>query len=124
MYYLIRWIINALVLMLLPYFVRGVSISNFYIALIAALVLALLNALIRPILLILTLPINILTLGLFTLVINGLMFYFVASFVRGFDISGFWSAFWAALIYSIFSMFLNYFVGQKSEKIRIINARH
>jgi len=124
MYYLIRWIINALVLMLLPHFIRGVSISNFYIALIAALVLALLNALIRPILLILTLPINILTLGLFTLVINGLMFYFVASFVRGFDISGFWSAFWAALIYSIFSMFLNYFVGQKPEKIRIINARH
>jgi len=116
MYYLVRWIINALILMLLPYFVRGVSISNFYIALVAVLILALLNALIRPILLILTLPINILTLGLFTLVINGLLFYFVASFVRGFDISGFWPAFWAALIYSVFSMFLNYFVDDKPKK--------
>ena len=116
MYYLVRWIINALILMLLPYFVRGVSISNFYIALVAVLILALLNALIRPILLILTLPINILTLGLFTLVINGLLFYFVASFVRGFDIPGFWPAFWAALIYSVFSMFLNYFVDDKPKK--------
>lgn len=117
MYYLVRWVINALILMLLPYFVKGVSISNFYIALVAALVLALLNALIRPVLLILTLPINILTLGLFTLVINGLMFYFVASFVKGFDISGFWPAFWAALVYSIFSMFINYFVGSKEDRI-------
>ena len=116
MYYLIRWIMNALILMLLPYFVKGVSISNFYIALIAALVLALLNALIRPIILILTLPINILTLGLFTLVINGLMFYFVASFVRGFDIAGFWPAFWAALVYSLFSMFINYFADDKTRR--------
>lgn len=111
MYYLIRWIINALILMLLPYFVKGVSISNFYIALIAALVLAFVNAIIRPIILILTLPINILTLGLFTLVINGLMFYFVASFVKGFDIAGFWPAFWAALVYSIFSLIINFFVS-------------
>ena len=114
MYYLIRWVINALVLMLLPYFVRGVSISNFYIALIAALVLAFVNAIIRPVIIILTLPVNILTLGLFTLVINGLMFWFVASFVKGFDVFGFWPAFWAALVYSVFSMIINYFVDDKT----------
>ena len=117
MYYLVRWVINALILMLLPYCVRGISVSNFYIALIAALVLALVNTIIKPVLVFLTLPINILTLGLFTLVINGLMFYFVASFVKGFDINGFWPAFWAALVYSIFSLVINFFIDETPEKI-------
>lgn len=117
MYYLIRWVINALVLLVIPYLVKGVEISNFFIALIAALVLALVNTMIRPIILVLTLPINILTLGLFTLVVNGLMFWFVASFIRGFDIAGFWPAFWAALVYSVFSIVINFFVNEKHEVI-------
>lgn len=117
MYAIFRWIINALLLMIIPFVVKGVQVSNFYSALITALILAFVNAIIRPILLVLTLPINILTLGLFTLVINGLMFWFVSSFVRGFEIAGFWPAFWAALVYSILSMIINFFVDKGPEKL-------
>lgn len=105
---IIRWIINAVLLMLIPYVVPGVTVKNFWVALVAALVLAFVNALIKPILILLTLPINILTLGLFILVINGLMFWLVSAVVKGFYISGFWPAFFAALVFSIFSIVLNY----------------
>ena len=123
LYIIIRWIINAVLLMIIPYFVGGFEVANFYVALVSALVLAFINAIIRPILIILTLPINILTLGLFTLVLNALIFWFIASFVRGFSVIGFWSAFWAALVYSIFSMILNYFVNQKSDQVKVVNSK-
>jgi putative membrane protein len=108
MHTIIRWIINAVLLMLIPYVVPGVTVKNFWVALVAALVLAFVNALIKPILILLTLPINILTLGLFILVINGLMFWLVSAVVKGFYISGFWPAFFAALVFSILSIALNY----------------
>lgn len=117
MYAILRWILNAVILMMIPFFVSGVQVANFYIALITALVLAFVNAIIRPIILLLTLPINILTLGLFTLVINGLMFWFVASFIKGFTIEGFWPAFWAALVFSIISMIINFFVDRGPGRI-------
>jgi len=100
---LVRWIINALVLLLIGHLVSGIEVASFYIALITALLLGLVNALVRPFLLFITLPINIITLGLFTLVINALLFWFVASFVEGFAVAGFWSAFLGALIFSILS---------------------
>ena len=115
LYAILRWIINALILMLIPYIVSGVEINNFYSALITALILALINAIIRPILLILTLPINILTLGLFTLIINGLLFWFAASFIKGFEVTGFWPAFWAALIFSLASIILNHLFNSKEK---------
>lgn len=105
---ILRWVINAVLLMLIPYVVPGVEIKNFGTALVAALVLAFVNALIKPILILLTLPINLMTLGLFILVINGLMFWLVSAVVKGFYISGFWPAFFAALVFSIFSLVLNY----------------
>ena len=105
---ILRWVINAGLLMLIPYVVPGVEVKNFGTALVAALVLAFVNAIIKPILILLTLPINILTLGLFILVINGLMFWLVSGVVTGFYISGFWPAFFAALAFSIFSIALNY----------------
>ncbi len=105
---ILRWVVNAGLLMLIPYVVPGVSVKNFGTALVAALILAFVNALIKPILILLTLPINILTLGLFILVINGLMFWLVSALVKGFQISGFWPAFLAALVFSIFSIALNY----------------
>ncbi|MFH2136112.1 MAG: phage holin family protein [Patescibacteria group bacterium] len=95
---IIRWLIYAVALMILTYIVPGISVKNFYSALIAALVLGLVNAVIRPLLILLTLPVNILTLGLFTLVINALMLWFVASIVKGFDIRNFAAAFLGALI--------------------------
>src|SRR3954447_23517752 len=98
------WLINAGTLLLIPYLLPSVSVDSFYTALITALVLGLVNAVIRPILLLLTLPITIVTLGLFILVINALMFWFVASFIEGFRVDGFWSAFWGAIVYSVLSI--------------------
>lgn len=95
---ILRWIVSALSLLLVAYLIPGFEVSGFYAALIAALILGLVNAVIRPILIILTLPITILTLGLFTLVINALMLWFVASFIDGFAIAGFAAAFWGALV--------------------------
>lgn len=95
---LARWLVSALALMLVAYYVPGITVASFYSALIAALILGLINALIRPLLILFTLPINILTLGLFTLVINALMLWLASSIVKGFYVAGFWPAFWGALI--------------------------
>lgn len=100
---LLTWALNALVLLAIPYLLESVQVENLYAALVAALCIGLVNALIRPILILITLPINILTLGLFTFVINGLLFWLVASFVKGFYVAGFWAAFWGALLYSLTS---------------------
>lgn len=100
---LLRWVINAGTLLLLAYYLPGMEVSGWYSALITAMVLGLVNAVLKPILLILTLPVNILTLGLFTLVINALLFWFVASFIDGFAVAGFMPAFWGALILSVVS---------------------
>jgi len=105
---LLVWIINALSLLAVAYFLPSVSVASFYIALVTALVLGLLNTLIRPLLVLVTLPITILSLGLFTLMINALLFWFVASFVEGFRVAGFWSAFWGALLYSVISSFASW----------------
>lgn len=104
---LLRLIINAVVLIGAAYWLSGVQVDNFYAALITAIVLGLINAVIRPILIILTLPINILTLGLFTLVINGLLVMFVASFVQGFSVSGLWPAIILSLVISLASWLTN-----------------
>ena len=103
----IRWIINAGALLLISYLLRSVYVEDLWTALVAALVLGLVNTLIRPLLLILTLPITVLTLGLFALVINGLTFWLAAQFVSGFYVTGFWAAFFAALIYSIVTTLAN-----------------
>ena len=100
---LLVWLINACSLIAVHYVLPSVRVDSFYIALLTALLLGLVNTLIRPLLVIVTLPITILTLGLFTLVINGLLFWFVASFVQGFHVGGFWSAFWGAIVYSVIS---------------------
>ena len=95
------WLINAICLLVLPYVVPAVQITGFSTALVAALVIGLLNTLVRPVLVILTLPINVLTLGLFILVINGLLFWWVGSFLEGFRVSGFWSGVFGAIVYSL-----------------------
>ncbi len=95
---LLRWFISALAVLLAAYVVPGITVSGFYTALIVALVLGIMNALARPILIFLTLPINILTLGLFTFVINALLFWFVSTLVKGFEVAGFGPAFFGALV--------------------------
>lgn len=100
----LKWIGLALAMMFVGWVVPGITISNFVTALIAAAVVALVNVFIKPILVFLTLPINILTLGIFILVINALLFMFVAYLVPGVQVNGFWSAFLGALLLSILSL--------------------
>ena len=100
---LLVWLINAAALFALPYIFDSIKIESFYTALIVALILSVLNTLIRPILFVLTLPITIITLGLFIFVLNGLLLWFVASFVKGFTIAGFWPAVFGAIVYSFVS---------------------
>ncbi len=113
MKFIVRWLINALLLLLIAYLLQGIEVANLYVAFLAAAILGLVNALIRPIIILVTLPINLLTLGLFTLVINAFLFWFVASFLEGFAITGFWPAFWGSLILSIGSWLSNKFIFSK-----------
>ena len=110
-----RWLINAIALLIVANVVPGFGVDSFYTALIAALVLGLVNALIRPILLILTLPINILSLGLFTFVLNALMVWLVSTIVKGFTVEGFVPAFLAALALWIVSMATNWLITHAEE---------
>lgn len=108
MKFLIKWFVNIIALLVVIHVIAGVSIDNLQTVFVAALILGLLNAFIRPFILILTLPLTILTFGLFTLFINGFLFYLAAKFVKGFTVAGFWNAFWAALLFSIISSLLNF----------------
>ena len=104
---LLTWLINAAALMALPYLMHSVAVSNVGTALIAALVLGLVNTLIRPVLVLLTLPVTLLSMGLFILVINAILFWMVSHWVEGFEVAGFWSAFLAAILYSVISWALS-----------------
>jgi putative membrane protein len=111
---LLLWVINAVALLALPYVFSGIHVGSFTNAMVAALVLGLINTLIRPILILLTLPATILTLGLFIFVINGLLFWFVGSLDLGFTVDGFWTAVLGAVVYSIISWVLSALVpGRK-----------
>ncbi|KAF3997312.1 phage holin family protein [Glaciimonas immobilis] len=111
---LVTWLINALALLAVPYLLHSVSVDSFSAALIAALILGFVNTLIRPILLVLTLPATVLTLGLFIFIINGLMFWVVAQLVGGFHVASFWSAVGGAILYSIVSWALSTLLLRKN----------
>lgn len=98
---LLVWILNAVALWLVTLIVPGVQVQDPVHAFIAAIVLGLVNALVKPVLVILTLPITVLTLGLFLLVLNGLLFWAVGSLLPGFHVAGFWWAVLGALLYSL-----------------------
>jgi putative membrane protein len=104
---LLTWLVNAVALLAVPYLLHSVQVDSFGAALIAALILGLVNTLVRPVLVVLTLPVTVLSLGLFIFIINGLMFWVVAQLVSGFHVSGFWSAVGGALLYSIVSWALS-----------------
>ena len=107
MRFFIRWAASAATLMALTYYLPGISVNNWYTAFVAALVIGLINAIIRPIITLLTLPINIFTLGLFGLVINALMLLLASTIVKGFVVVGFWPAFWGALALSLVGWAVN-----------------
>ena len=104
---LLTWLINAAALFALPFLLSSVTVTHIGAALVAALVLGLVNTLIRPVLVLLTLPVTLISMGLFILVINALLFWAVANLVEGFQVAGFWSAFIAAILYSIISWALS-----------------
>ena len=110
---LLRWIISAAAIFVVPYIVPGVTIRDFWTALVAAVIIGLINILIKPVLLILTLPVNILSLGLFTLVINAILFWFASTIVKGFEVNGFVAAFLGALAYWLIAWFGNAITGSK-----------
>lgn len=103
----LRWIISAAAVFAVPYIVPGVTVGSLWNALVAALVIGLINLFIRPVLLLLTLPVNVLTLGLFTLVVNAVLFWFASTIVKGFEVNGFLAAFLGALAYWLIAWFGN-----------------
>jgi len=106
--FLIRLIVNAIALIAVAYVVPGIHVSGFGGALIAALILGIVNAILRPILIVLSLPLELVTLGLFTLVINALLFWLVGALHVGLTVDGFWPAFFGAIVMAIVSWILSF----------------
>lgn len=111
--FILRLLITALGLWLATEWVNGIHIATPATLIVAALLLGLVNAVIRPLAIILTLPMTLVTLGLFILVINAAMLGLVALFLPGFQIAGFWPAFWSGLIVSLTSWIASGFIGPK-----------
>ncbi|MFA5946564.1 MAG: phage holin family protein [Patescibacteria group bacterium] len=112
---LLRWVITALVLLAATQFVTGFHVANFYAALVAALILGLLNAIVRPVLVVLTLPVTVVTLGLFLFVINGLLIWFMSSFVKGVTVEGFLPALFVAILLWATGVVTNWFLKADKE---------
>ena len=116
---LVRWIVNAIALLVVTTLVPGIAADHIIALFVAALVLGLLNAVVKPVLFVLTLPITIVTLGLFVLVLNAILFWLASAFVPGFAVSGPIAAFLGALMFSVIS-FLTSWIGAK-EKTELAN---
>jgi putative membrane protein len=119
----LRWLTLTGAILLASYMLEGIRISGFMSAIGAAAILGILNAFFRPIALILTLPINVLTLGLFTFVINAVMLKMASGVISGFHIQGFWPALFGALIISLASWLLNMFVNDRGQ-VDVIDLKH
>jgi putative membrane protein len=115
--WILRWVLNILAILLTAALLSGFEVT-IWGAIVGSIVLGVINAVIRPLLIILTLPLNILTLGLFTFVINGFMLWMTAATVKGFDIHGFGWAIISAIVLSIMSLAISMFVDDKSFKLR------
>ena len=110
--FLVRWLLNAIPLWLATYLFAELKFADLMSLIIAALMFGLVNAVIRPLILLLTLPLTVLTLGLFILVVNALMLMLVAALVPGFTLGGFWTAFFAAIFIAIVSFITNRLIGK------------
>ncbi len=109
----IKWIINSLAILIVTYIVKGIEVASPVTAIVAAFILGIINAFLRPLIILITLPINIFTFGLFTFFINGFLFYMVSKIIKGFVITGFWPAFFGALLFSIISLFLSLLINKE-----------
>ncbi len=119
----IRWLILTVAIIIASYLLEGIRVSGFFSAFFAAAMLGILNAFFRPIIFILTLPINILTLGLFTFVINAIMLMMASGVISGFEVSGFWSAAFGSLLISIVSWILTSFINKRGT-VKYIDLRN
>jgi len=120
----IKWLINSLAILIVTYIVKGIEIASPITAIVAAFVLGIINAFLRPFIILVTLPINIFTLGVFTFFINGFLFYMVSKIVKGFIISGFWPAFFGSLLFSTISFLSSLLINKEGRlEIRFINER-
>ncbi len=108
--FLLHWAITALSLWVASHLFKGIKFSSTSALVVSALLLGLANAIVRPLLVMLTLPLTLITFGLFLLVINALMLLLVAKIVEGFKVDGFWTALWASLLISLLSLVLGAFV--------------
>ena len=118
----LRWLILTVAIMFASYLMDGIRVSGFFSAFFAAAILGILNAFFRPILILLTLPINILSLGLFTFLINAMLLKMASGVISGFEVSGFWSAVLGSLVISLVSWLLSSFISEKG-KINYIDLR-
>ena len=121
--FLQRWLINAVAVMVASNLIKGIEYQTLSGLLVASLLLGIFNALLRPLLVLLSLPLVIFTLGLFTLVINALLLYFVGSLVKSFVVANFWAAFWGSLIISFVSLILNVLTGAGGSRIEFRRGR-
>ena len=122
--FLQSWLINTLAVLVAVYLVKGLHYEKPLDLVVASLVLGVLNAVLRPLLMLLALPLLIFTLGLFTLVINACVLYFVGNLLRPyFQVDDFWAAFWGALVISIVSIILNTLTGAGTSRVRIERHR-
>lgn len=117
--FLQRWLINTVAVMVAAKVVPGIECNTLAGLLVASLLLGVFNALLRPLLFLVSLPLVILTLGLFTLLINALLLYFVGALVKSFVVAGFWPAFWGALVISLVSLVLNSITGTGNSRIEL-----
>jgi putative membrane protein len=120
---LLRWLTSTAAIVVTAYLIDGIRVSGFVSALFAAAILGILNAFLRPVALILTLPINILSLGLFTFIINALMLKMASAIMPGFDVHGFWSAILGSLLISIISWLMNSFISDRGT-VTYINIKN
>jgi putative membrane protein len=107
----IRWLTLTAAIIVTSYMIDGIRVAGVFSAIFAAAALGIFNAFFRPIALVLTLPVNILSLGLFTFVINAVMLKLASGIIPGFDVHGFWASVWGAFLISIISCLLNSFIG-------------
>jgi len=119
----LRWLTLTLAIMISAYLLDGIRVSGLFSALFAAALLGILNAFFRPIALIITLPINILTLGLFTFVINAFMLKSASAVIPGFDVHGFWTSIFGALIIGGISWLLNAFISEQGD-VKYIDLKY
>jgi putative membrane protein len=113
-----KWFISAGSLLLTAHFIPAISIDSVYIALVIAVLLGVVNAIIRPILIVLTLPVTVLTLGLFIFFINGFLFWFLSTFIEQFHVDGIWWGVVGAFVVSVFSWIGNQLIGSNSSQIQ------